>query len=263
MASLSGANRNDYEGISTSENRGDLPSLENDADGGMSVAQIEMQPLANGKTMIPFDLEEEEGKSHEELGWLWSRLPRSWCDWMYPPNIPHSVQLFRRENLAVPICYLVVGLLQGLSGPFINVYPMELGATEAQQATISSLRSLPASFKLVFGFWSDNRPLWGYRRKSYMFLGWLLTSLSMMALVTSSDLGFDEISGGLNDDGEELPTIRSPHEGAPSIPFLSICLLLFGTGFWFADVMGDSIVVSEATSQTLILYPHYSVVALE
>lgn len=85
----------------------------------------------------------------------------------------------------------------------------------------------------------------------------------MMALVTYSDLGFDEISGGFSDDGEELPTIRSPHEGAPSIPFLSICLLLFGTGFWFADVMGDSIVVSEATSQPLILYPHYSVVALE
>ncbi len=28
----------------------------------------------------------------------------------------------------------------------------------------------------------------------------------------------------------------------PSIPFLSFTLLLFGTGFWFANVMGDSIV---------------------
>ena len=32
----------------------------------------------------------------------------------------------------------------------------------------------------------------------------------------------------------------------PSIPFLSFSLLLFGTGFWFADVMGDSIVAEKA-----------------
>lgn len=32
----------------------------------------------------------------------------------------------------------------------------------------------------------------------------------------------------------------------PSIPFLSFSLLMFGTGFWFADVMGDSIVAEKA-----------------
>ena len=32
----------------------------------------------------------------------------------------------------------------------------------------------------------------------------------------------------------------------PSIPYLSFSLLLFGTGFWFADVMGDSIVAEKA-----------------
>ena len=32
----------------------------------------------------------------------------------------------------------------------------------------------------------------------------------------------------------------------PSIPFLSFALLLFGTGFWFADVMGDSVVAEKA-----------------
>ena len=32
----------------------------------------------------------------------------------------------------------------------------------------------------------------------------------------------------------------------PSIPFLTFSLLLFGTGFWFADVMGDSVVAEKA-----------------
>lgn len=162
---------------------------------------------------------------------------RRWHDRMFPPNTPRAVQLFRWENLAVPCCYLVVGLLQGLSGPFINVYPLDIGATEAQQTTIASLRSLPASFKLLFGFWSDNVPLWGYRRKSYMFVGWLVTSLSMVLLLLFSDLS--PVTVG--EDGERIVP-----EGAPSVPFLSATLLLFGTGFWFADVMADSIVAEKA-----------------
>jgi MFS family permease len=35
-------------------------------------------------------------------------------------------------------------------------------------------------------------------------------------------------------------------DGAPSIPLLGLVTLLFGTGFWMADVMGDSIVAEKA-----------------
>ena len=38
---------------------------------------------------------------------------------------------------------------------------------------------------------SDNLPLCGYRRKSYMLLGWGITSLSMFVLLAFSDLSFD------------------------------------------------------------------------
>lgn len=187
-----------------------------------------------------------------------TRLPQSIYQYIYPPNAPRTVQLFRPENIAVPACYLLVGLLQGLSGPFTNVYPLDLNASEAQQATISSLKSLPSTFKLVFGFLSDNFPLAGYRRKSYMLIGWAVTSLSMCLLLMFSDLSMEavqlnvaheeSVEGG-NDTERYLQTIaqQNPVIGAPpSIPFLSFCLLLFGTGFWFADVMGDSIVAEKA-----------------
>ncbi|KAL7477866.1 hypothetical protein ACHAW6_003657 [Cyclotella cf. meneghiniana] len=187
-----------------------------------------------------------------------TRLPQSIYQYIYPPNAPRTVQLFRPENIAVPACYLLVGLLQGLSGPFTNVYPLDLNASEAQQATISSLKSLPSTFKLVFGFLSDNFPLAGYRRKSYMLIGWAVTSLSMCLLLVFSDLSMEavqlnvaheeSVEGG-NDTERYLQTIaqQNPVIGAPpSIPFLSFCLLLFGTGFWFADVMGDSIVAEKA-----------------
>ena len=72
---------------------------------------------------------------------------------LFPPNLPRPCQLLRPENIAIPACYLLVGLLQGFSSVMIGVFPLDLGATEAQQTTLRSLRGLPASFKLVFGFW--------------------------------------------------------------------------------------------------------------
>jgi len=174
------------------------------------------------------------------------------------------------ENIAVPACYLLVGLLQGLSGPFTNVYPLDLNASEAQQATISSLKSLPSTFKLAFGFMSDNVPLCGYRRKSYMLIGWAITSLSMCLLLFFSDLSMEavELSNSQHEEdiddestsgryyqrdmqstanfGDSAATMTTMAGEPPSIPFLSFSLLLFGTGFWFADVMGDSIVAEKA-----------------
>jgi len=175
---------------------------------------------------------------------LYHYLPTKYVDQLYPTDVPRSVQLWRKENMAVPACYLCVGLLQGLSGPFINVYPQFLGASEAQQTTVSSIRSIPASFKLIFGFFSDNVPFLGYRRKIYMFLGWLMSSISMLALVMMSDLDRVEIVN--DDDGGSGGTSLAPADGAPSIGMLSLTLLVFGTGFWFADVMGDSIVAEKA-----------------
>lgn len=181
--------------------------------------------------------------------------------WLFPPHLPRECQLLRPENLAVPTCYLLVGILQGLSSPLINVLPLDLGATEAQQTTVSGIRSLPASFKLIFGFLSDNVPVGGYRRKPYMFLGWLLASSSLFCLmaftnldIPSSDAGCFKAEGsegtaGVNatsaDTDEEQRLALIPKD-APSIAFLSAALLGFGTGFWLADVMGDSIVAEKA-----------------
>lgn len=162
--------------------------------------------------------------------------------WLYPPTQPKSVQLMRLENLIIPSCYLLVGLLSGLAGPLINVYPLDLGATEAQQVTLSSLRGLPASFKIIFGFISDSYPILGYRRKSYMTLGWGMASISMLCLLFLSDVRIPDVNeqenyDASNDDNEK---------GIPSISLLSITFLFSGIGLWFADVMADSIVAEKA-----------------
>mmetsp|Transcript_535 Transcript_535/g.1833 ORF Transcript_535/g.1833 Transcript_535/m.1833 type:complete len:521 (-) Transcript_535:139-1701(-) len=149
--------------------------------------------------------------------------PKSWKesleDWFYPPTLRPELQLWRWTNIAIPLSYLMVGTFQGLTSGVMAVYPIEIGANEAQQSTIKVLRSLPASFKIGFGFLSDTVPLFGYRRKGYMLLGWLLSSLSMFAILAS---------------------------GTPSVPRLALLYFLFGLGFWFADVIADSLVAEKA-----------------
>jgi MFS family permease len=159
-------------------------------------------------------------------------LPPQLLEQLYPRHTPRSVQLLRLENIAVPLCYLCAGILQGLSGPFNIVYPLFLNVTDAQLIALISARSLPASFKILFGFFSDNVPFMGYRRKGYMFLGWAISSFSMLLLLFFSNLDLDHMD--------------EPPEDAPSIQFLTFTILLFRTGFWFADVMGESLVAEKA-----------------
>ena len=42
--------------------------------------------------------------------WL-NRCPKAVVEFFFPSNVPRSVQLFRRENIAIPLCYLFVGLV--------------------------------------------------------------------------------------------------------------------------------------------------------
>lgn len=143
-------------------------------------------------------------------------------NYISPSDVPREVQLWLPENIAVPMSYLLVGTFQGLAGGIMTVYLLQLGATEAQQMTIKNLSSLPATCKLLFGFLSDTSPLWGYRRKSYMLLGWAISSVGMIGLAS-------------NDDSQ-------PN----SIPLIALFYFIFGFGFWMADVIADSVMAERA-----------------
>lgn len=214
---------------------------ENDETVTLTSLQLEMQPL-----------QAESQDSKDVVYPVKAPLPKQPQNWrerveefLFPPALPRECQLLRPENIAIPACYLLVGLLQGLSSPLINTFPLDLKATEAQQTTISSIRSLPASFKLLFGFLSDTSPIMGYRRKPYMLIGWLLASCSLFSLLLFSNLHVPPRNAGFfgNDQSADEATIPSD---APSIPFLALTLLGFGTGFWLADVMADSVVAEKA-----------------
>jgi len=160
----------------------------------------------------------EDGHVEEDKGFV-ARWKRKIELNLFDPAVPRAAQLFRRENCCIVLCYVLVGIFQGVTSGVLNVYPLELGATEAQQTTIKVLKSVPASFKVVYGFISDSQPIFGYRRKGYMGIGWAVSSGSMLLLALN---------------------------GEPSIAFLSIITLVFALGFWFADVMADALVAERA-----------------
>lgn len=204
--------------------------------------EIELRPL----THVGDDPEVFEDEYIDNIIYPQVDQSKPWNlqDFLFPPQLPRSCQLLRQENIAIPACYLLVGILSGLLGPLINVYPLDLGATEAQQTTLASIRSLPASFKLVFGFISDNLPIIGFRRKSYMLIGWFLSAASMGCLLMFNDLTL--VDQEYVDESGAVSSRRVAPANAPSIPMLSFATLLFGTGFWMADVMADSVVAEKA-----------------
>ena len=170
-------------------------------------------------------------------------------------NTKELIQLWRISSLAIPLCYLMVGLTQGTAYPLINVYPLDLGATEAQQQTLWFLKGLPSCLKIGFGFLTDNFPICGKRRKPYMLIGWSLSIFSLSVLILgSSDLSLSlseiEDGDGVSSDSATTNTVRMPPENAPSIVLLSIVFFMWATGVWLADVIGDSLVAEKAKLET-------------
>jgi BT1 family len=238
---------NETNSVTPGVHRSSGPSAPNESDTDNAAREaygIEMRPLTKlgtGEDAEHFDDEIIDSVMYHRLD---ENKPWNLEDFLFPPEMPRQCQLLRPENIAIPFSYLLVGILSGLYGPWINVYPLDLGATEAQQTTLGSIKSLPASFKLIFGFISDNFPIAGYRRKSYMLIGWTVTAASMSYLFLFSNLSLlEEVY--LDDNGNEATRTVAPDD-APSVPLLSLVTLLFGTGFWMADVMADSVVAEKA-----------------
>lgn len=185
-----------------------------------------------------------------------------------------QIEFFRSTNLAIPLNYFLVGLVQGLTYPLLNVYSLDLGATEAQQLTLMTLKGLPSCFKIGFGFWSDNVPLFGYRRKPYLYLGWAIAMMSLLPLLIGTDLTLTITKREDNDDYNHTrfleidnnnnqttmlhnyndtttsksssKTIITVAENAPTMPLLCSCFFVWACGVWLSDVMGDSLVAEKA-----------------
>lgn len=123
------------------------------------------------------------------------------------------------------LVYFIQGAL-GITGIALPLYLKDLGLTIPQIAYLSALSAIPWFFKIVYGALSDSVPIWGFRRKPYIFLSSLLAMSGWLAL------SFKPQGFGL----------------------LLAILFVVNIGFAATDVITDGLIVEKSNKETVAKY---------
>lgn len=158
-----------------------------------------------------------------------------------------KVQLFGRKSVGLLLNYAGIGVMYGALPstllPFLKYYlNMESYQVQAASAVINFAWSL----KTFGGILSDSLPLGGYRRKSYMVLGW---SLCFGALLFLSTFPLPEpyFEPGTRRSSRLVRNADAPRHGWTYV--LSMALATFG--YFFANVAADGMVVEVAQREPI------------
>ncbi len=133
--------------------------------------------------------------------------------------------LLRRDltSFLIPFVYFIAGAttLAGVATTFY--YKEDLGLTIPQAQILASISIIPWSIKPLYGFLSDRQPLFGLRRKPYLFLAGLLGAAGYFSLAT----------------------------WVTSFAGAFVAVFLSGLGFALADVIVDAIVAERSRTQVI------------
>ncbi|KAH9095373.1 hypothetical protein LEN26_017846 [Aphanomyces euteiches] len=155
------------------------------------------------------------------------------------------------EILALLSQYVAVGLLYGalpnLAYPIFTGY-FRLSGAEYNSAT--ALVSFGWTLKVFIGLLSDCVPLGGYRRKSYMVVGWTLCFICMLTLaLRNNGPSFVSLAKSINPRIEELNATATDEIKDTIAPSGATVALLFAAAtisYLIADVPADALVVEVA-----------------
>ncbi|EGZ23971.1 hypothetical protein PHYSODRAFT_256612 [Phytophthora sojae] len=160
-----------------------------------------------------------------------------------------------RANIGLLYQYAVVGFFAGVRPstiyPFLQMY---LSCSGAQVATATTLVSLPSSFKVFFGIISDCFPIFGYRRRPYMVIGWTISvaMLLVMACLPNGDPYYTDASDRDVDVSEYTPEIEARiNYDAPSEGGKYVMLMFFtAVGYVLSDACADAIMPGLAQQES-------------
>ncbi|RHZ13033.1 hypothetical protein DYB26_011178 [Aphanomyces astaci] len=97
-----------------------------------------------------------------------------------------ALNLFSREAFALFVQYGAVGIMYNIipavQYPIFNIY---LNLEGYQTSSYRVLIVIGWSFKVFFGMLSDCVPIYGYRRKSWILIGWTVTMICLSVLAFS------------------------------------------------------------------------------
>ena len=124
-------------------------------------------------------------------------------------------------RILIPFVYFIAGATGIASVATTFYYKDDLALFPAQAALLGSLALIPWSIKPIYGLLSDRQPIWGWRRKPYLFLAGLMSACGYFSMATWVDSFFE----------------------------VAIALLISGMGFALADVIVDGIVAEKSRNQ--------------
>jgi len=86
--------------------------------------------------------------------------------------------------LLIPFVYFIAGAtsLAGVATTFY--YKQDLNLSIAQVSLIGSISIIPWSIKPIYGILSDRQPIWGFKRKPYLFLSGLLGAIGYFSMAS-------------------------------------------------------------------------------
>jgi len=94
-----------------------------------------------------------------------------------------TIDPFSKDYVGITASYFSVGLMIG--GSISLLYPVLIvkgGAPASLMAASTAIIMLFWSYKIFFGFLSDCFPIFGYKRKPYMIIGWIFCALVLVLL---------------------------------------------------------------------------------
>ncbi|KDO21700.1 hypothetical protein SPRG_13038 [Saprolegnia parasitica CBS 223.65] len=173
-----------------------------------------------------------------------------------------ALHLFSREAFGLFSQYGAIGIIYGMI-PYLSyaLYTNYLGMEGYQTASYGVLVTTGWSFKVFWGMLSDCFPIFGYRRKSWMLIGWTITMLCL-AIMTFSPFGAPYCDRRLTKDLCNLPIENvKPSDvalyfdlDAPNRGSLFILLSMFVSfGYVIAACASDAMVVEYAQREPIAI----------
>lgn len=143
-------------------------------------SSTETSSSSSGKTFVQINKRIESNHDNdEEDNELSSMIERSDKD--VDINYTQAkiyLDIYRYENIGILVSYFLVGFAMYFAVTPLHFYLISTqNASSAQIGVLISVQSLPWSMKIFYGLLSDSVPIFQYRRKPYVFLGWLSYSL--------------------------------------------------------------------------------------
>ncbi|KAE8883506.1 hypothetical protein PF004_g30 [Phytophthora fragariae] len=181
--------------------------------------------------------DQEQRKSRKALARRWSE----------PYSDDGSVDLLDATRLGLLVNYACIGFLNGLLPalvyPFFKLY---LNMDGFQVSAAATVVRLPWSYKTLFGLLSDHLPIAGYRRKSYMLIGWIISIIALAVLAYNPIEAPYYKAGEIQRTREiELRVVENADAANSGGRYL-LRLLVVCAGYVMTDVACDGVMVEMA-----------------